>query len=120
MMRDSKSDIGIWVQQLREDPDSILRIGEVQINLDLFTTKRLLALYDSDGKTRVTANGLGREMKRAGFRQAFDGKVIRVGSKSVDRYYVVRNTEKWLRAGLKEIQVHLEVKPEPTDKQKKY
>ena len=120
MMRDSKSDIGIWVQQLREDPDSILRIGEVQINLDLFTTKRLLALYDSEGKGRVTANGLGREMKRAGFRQVFDGKVIRVGSKNVDRYYAVRNTEKWLKASLKEIQAHLNAGAAPAEKLKKY
>jgi hypothetical protein len=117
MMRDSKSDLGTWVHQLKEDPASVLRIGSVTIGHDLFTTTRLLALYDPEGKHKATANGLGRELKRAGFRQVDSGKLVytQVGGQ---RYYAVRNAAKWLAAKAKDIQVHLNAGIEP--KEKKY
>lgn len=102
MTRDTKSDIASWVERLREDPDGALRLGGAVVSRPVLTTQELLRIYDPDGKTRVTANGLGREMKRAGFRQVNGGKVVWT-PQGPQRLYAVRDIEVWLRASPKAI-----------------
>lgn len=97
MTADTRSDLSDWVFKLRSDPDSILRLGEAPVPGDLFTTKELLQLYDPSESRRVTANGLGRELRRAGVPRANRGLPVR-GPEGVDRYYILRNVEKWLNA----------------------
>ena len=72
MIRDSKSDLGSWVLMLKEDPERALApLGpEASKGCELFTASQLLHCYDPEKRTRVTAGGLGKEMKRSGFRQA--------------------------------------------------
>jgi hypothetical protein len=106
MISDAKSDVAAWVSRLAEDPDSVLRLGEVKLERDLFTNAQLLALYDPESKGRVTANGLGRELKRAGIRQALDGLVVAAAS-GAGRYYAVRNAGHWLKADHAEVAAHL-------------
>lgn len=120
MIEDVRSDLGEWVRALRDSPDTALRVGDMKVPGDLFTSKQLLALYDPLNKTGTTANGLSREMKRAGFRYFNDGAPIHAGGVQ-GRYYVVRNKKLWDSAKLAQAAQHLEallrpVTPPPTKK----
>lgn len=95
MLAAGQSDLASWVRQLLHAPEDVLRVGEVAIEKDLLTNKELLLLYDPEGRTRVTANGLGRELSRAGVRQVYDGRPLRGPDGQQARYYAIRNAEKW-------------------------
>jgi len=95
MIADTKSDLGSWVSRLRIEPDSILRVGEITATGDLFTAADLLSFYDPLGAKRVTANGLGRELRRAAVPRANRGAPIKT-SRGSERYYIIRNIEKWI------------------------
>ena len=71
-----RSDLADWVSRLKESPDSVLRFGldKKPIPYCLWTSADLLAIYDPDGRTRVTPNGMTREMRRAGFREVCEGR----------------------------------------------
>jgi len=97
MISNVQSDLAAWVRTLIANPDSVLKLGEIALNKDLFTNKELLDLYDPIGKTGTTANGLGRELSRAGIRQVLGGKPVKVSDGSQSRYYIVRNQEKWIK-----------------------
>lgn len=98
MITEVKSDLGAWVERLKADPDSVLRVGKAVVAGDLFTTGELLRLYDPlNSGWKVTANGLGRELRRARFLLYRDGVSLRT-DKGVGRYFIVRNETKWLRA----------------------
>lgn len=96
MINTGRSDLASWVRQLLAVPDSVLKVGGIPLDKDLFTSKELLELYDPLGKTGTTANGLARELSRAGFRQVQDGRPIRLSDGSQARYYAVRHMEHWL------------------------
>lgn len=110
MTLDVKSDLGAWAARLAEDPAAVLKLGDVAMGLDLYTNQELLRCYDPLGRTKVTANGLGRELKKAGFRQALDGRPIRANG-AQDRYYVVRHAELWATASHDDLATHLEGRP---------
>ena len=112
MIADVKSDLGSWVERLRVDPDALLRVGDVKLSADLYTNAELLALYDPTGKTGTTANGLGRELKRSGFRQARNGSVVNLPS-GAQRLYIVRNLERWINETPAAIVKHLKHAHEP-------
>ena len=84
MIADGRSDVGNWCAMLRENPDEVLRDNSEgvlpgqskPILRKLWTSRELYALFDPSGKGRVTQNGLGRELKRAGFRKALGGSPI--------------------------------------------
>lgn len=97
MTADTRSDIGEWVHKLQHEPDSVLRVGELIAPGDLFTTSELLAFYDPLGLKRLTPNGLGRELRRNAVARAHGGRPIR-GPIGTDRYYIIRNLDKWLNA----------------------
>jgi hypothetical protein len=105
MIADTKSDLGTWVARLKLAPDGLLKLGDAPLQGDLFTTGELLQLYDKDGKTRVTANGLGRELKRAGFRYANGGSVVATVN-GPQRLYIVRGRDKWHTAKPKQVAAH--------------
>ena len=106
MIDDTKSDLGAWVARLRRDPETILRVGEIKAPGDMFTNRQLLAFYDPHGKTNTTANGLGRELRRSGIQQALHGKPVR-WAEGQDRFYILRNFDKWVDADQKELAQHL-------------
>ena len=107
MIADTQSDVGTWVRQLLATPDAFLRVGEVKLTKDLYTNKELLRLYDPEQRGRLTANGLGRELKRAGARQVLGGAPVKGPDGSLDRYYAVRNVDHWLAAELAAVREHL-------------
>lgn len=116
MIADGQSDLGAWVRQLIATPDHCLRLGEIIVKHDLFTSKDLLQFYDPSSRTGTTANGLGRELRRAGVHQVCHGKPVRLNDGSQGRYYIVRNVEKWLSASPSDVAKHLAV----TEKTSKY
>jgi hypothetical protein len=109
MIVDSKSDLGAWVLGLKEDAAALLRpLGErAAQEACLLTNEQLRRAYDPEHATQVTANGVGRELKRAGFRQVNDGQPVRL-SGGLSRLYVVRGAEKWAGAPPKEVVQHWE------------
>jgi hypothetical protein len=119
MIINSKSDLAKWVWQLRADPRSVLRLGAVELERDLYSAQDLLELYDPERRRGVTAQGIGRELQRAsvrvlggGFTQTSDGP---------KQLFAVRNAEKWASASAKAVAAHYAgstVKEEP--KRKKF
>ncbi len=98
VMRDtSQSDLGGWVRQLRDAPETILRVGTSALEGDLFTSQELLALYDPERKGRVSGNGLGRELSRAGFVYGARGQPMRT-QHGYGRLYAIKNGAMWAAA----------------------
>lgn len=108
MITTVQSDLASWVRSVLATPDYYLRLGNVVVEKDLFTSKELLAFYDPEKRTGTTANGLGRELARAGVRQVTQGRPIRLSDGSQSRYYSIRNSEKWEAATYNQVVDHLE------------
>lgn len=106
MIDDARSDLGSWVAALRRDPDAVLKLNDQPLTSDLWTNAQLLALYDPERRTRVTANGLGRELRRAGIPR-FSG-TVKTDVLGTQRIYIVRHADRWTRAQPKAIAAHLE------------
>lgn len=120
MIGDVQSDLGGWVRTLLADPDQALRLGDQAITKDLLTNQELLALYDPTSKTGTTANGLGRELRRAGAVMVLGGKPIKIDGQAQARYYAVRNGAQWEKADVKQVIEHLTVAAAPVVKKKKF
>ena len=122
MITNMQSDLAGWVRQLVNNPDHSLRLGEIVLTKDLFTSKELLQLYDPFGKTGTTANGLGRELARAGVRQILQGRPLRLYDGSQARYFAARNPDFWLTAQPHQVTKHLEtwLKTQDLTKPQKY
>ena len=108
MIATGQSDLASWVRQLSSAPDSVLRVGHVLLDKDLFNAKELLGLYDPTGHTGTTANGLGRELARAGFRQVASGAPVRTSNGEQARYFAIRSPEYWLKQSTAKIIAHLD------------
>lgn len=98
MMEASLSDLGAWVRKLRDYPDVVLKLGDAPLDGDLWTNEELLYLYDPEKRKNVTANGLGRELTRAGIPQAAGGRSIRLINGMQTRLYALRNSAQWATA----------------------
>lgn len=110
----TKSDLGTWVKELKNNPDRALKLPG-----DLFTAKELLLMYDPMGAGKVTANGLARELKRGGFRAPGNGNMV-VSALGNLRLYCIRNPDFWKKKKPKEIADHYEAnrRMEPVQKSK--
>lgn len=104
MVVHGRSDIGMWVADLRENPDAHLMMGQMRHQRDLFTAKDILAMYQQnhDPAGKVTINGMARALASAGFIQAYRGSPISTPH-GQSRYFIIRNTEKWKKAAQKEL-----------------
>lgn len=107
MIEDGLSDVGSWVRRLRHEPDMVLKLGEVSLTGDLWAATELLRLYDPEAKSRVTAGGLAKEMKRAGIKQAYDGMQVKT-SVGQQRLFMIRNADKWKKASGAALAEHYE------------
>lgn len=103
MIDDARSDLGAWVARLHRDPAQALRLDGVALDGDLWTNEQLRQLYDPERRTRVTANGLGRELTRAGISRL---GVIRTKRFGLVRVYVLRGAAKWQEASAAEATRH--------------
>lgn len=97
MIDTGRSDLGSWVARLREDPDRVLRLGNKELKYTLFTSEELRMIYDPGHETRVTANGLARELRRAGFSKVYDGMGVLTATNGQQRLWAVRDVERLLK-----------------------
>jgi len=100
----SKSELGTWVAQLRDHPDSVIA---GRMRGDLFTAEELHMLFDPTGTKRASPNALARELKRSGFSRIArsGGAGVRVNGRQL-RLYVVRNADFWFKASLEKLAEH--------------
>ncbi len=89
MIDSGRSDLGTWVAQLREAPASVLQLNGMKIKRTLWTTSELHALYDPEKRSKVTSNGMGRELKRAGIARAYDGMPVPTTSAGPQRLWII-------------------------------
>lgn len=109
MSMHGKSDIAVWCQELKEDPDGMLRLGQMRYTRDLFMSAELLAIYQAehDAAGKVTKNGMARALAAAGFKQAYAGKPLIANGKQ-GRYFIIRHQSKWLGCkNAKELAKHI-------------
>lgn len=100
-----RSDLASWVAMLREDPDSILRVGEQVLDYSLWTATDLLRLYDPEGKTRTGSQGMGRVLAASGVVRLLNGNPVKTSAGS-QRLWALRNADKMLRLGYTELAQH--------------
>lgn len=96
----ARSDLSSWVSYFKANMDQELQKLAEHLNvkidkLDILPNIHLKWLYDPHDATRVTANGLGRELSRFGFKTVgpIDSK-----AHGKRRFYVVKNYHKWAKA----------------------
>jgi hypothetical protein len=107
MTEGARASHAAWCHELRDTPDFYLRRGRMVLEADLYSADELLALFkDKEPFTQVKTNTLGSALKAAGFSQL---PLMRWGSpERRDRFFIVRNEEKWSKAPLAQIRKHLE------------
>jgi hypothetical protein len=112
-----KSDLDLWCQHLRDTPELLLT-GKAS---DLYTSRELLRVYDPHGNHKVTPNGMGKALSRAKFVQVLGANPV-LWEGGNERFYIVRNKEKWLRSNHAQVRAHIQKtkpKPEPMPRQYK-
>lgn len=105
MFEDSLGDLAGWVRALLRDPDQRLAMSGKRMTRDIYSSTELLRLYDPGHMTRVTSNGMTRELRRAGVPLACNGVYIPLNT-GRDRMYILRNKQKWLTANLQQVTQH--------------
>lgn len=104
-----KTDTGLWVMRLQEDPKTALRaLGQKQAEgCDLYTPEQLYHAFDPQdrGRGRSSIASLGRHLVSAGFRQVNGGIPVYTAT-GLHRLYAVRNAAKWEQVPRKEIRDH--------------
>ena len=99
MINDNKSDLAAWVLRLRTEPTALLAECGMPKGVQLLTASQLLAMYDPTGNKKVTANGLGRELKRSRLaRLPVMSIVSHTGVRTSAVVYAIDDTERWLTA----------------------
>lgn len=83
-----RSDLDDWCANIADN---------VPTHKDVYTASELLAMFDSDGRSGVKLNTMGRALKIAGVWQPSKGLPFKYNGRS-HRVYVVRNLEKWTKA----------------------
>ena len=103
-----QSDLGDWSRRLLASPDSMLVVGEVKLPGDLFSARELLPLYNPMGTKNISAQGILRELLKAGAVLVDGGRAVTYSRRDApDRYFALRNAEKWARAPRARIEAEL-------------
>lgn len=102
MIEDTRSDLSMWVNGIKDDPEHTLAVAGKPVTRALWTAAELHTLYDPQGTGRVTVNGIARELKRAGFRKVANGQGVRTADGQV-KLYALRDMERLLKLDTKKI-----------------
>lgn len=118
MIMSGKSDIQMWLAELRENPDGKLRLGQLHHQRDLFTSAELLSMYEHEHERqigKVTVNGMSRALATAGFKHVSDSPLNSSDGRQ-GRYYAVRNIDKWGKVKDRKLLVkHIALQPVKRD-----
>lgn len=90
MVDAGKSDVGRWVAKLKQEPEQVLKMGDIVIKHTLFTADELWALYDPDKRGKVTIGGMSKELKRSGLPQANNGMVVKTLTRGNLKLWIIR------------------------------
>lgn len=96
MIVSNRSELAAFVASLKEDPDTVLQMGGKPLQRDLWAAAELLQLYDPERRTKVTINGLSRELHRQGFDKLLNGDTVRTCIGKV-ALYAIRSGSKYAR-----------------------
>lgn len=120
MIDDGLSDLGRWVRKLKTDPNLVLKVGDAVLAGDLWSSSELLRLYDPEGRGKATAGGLGKEMRRAGFKLAYAGMPVRTAT-GQHRLFAVRKEDEWLAIkDAKHLVAHHDTTRQPIVRERKF
>ena len=108
MILASKSDLSAWIREVFDHPDEHLVVGGVRMQSDLVSAKQLLQLFDPEQRTRVTKNGMSRELKRSGAVFVNGSKPVATKTDGHQRLVAVRNFSRWKKAGHAELVEHFD------------
>lgn len=99
MVDHGQSDLAAWVSNFtRNSDEELLRLAKLLLLKEppqLVMSRHMLMLYDPENNKRVTANGLGRELTRAGVCTCGPHVTKALGTQ---RFYITGNYEFWSRA----------------------
>lgn len=106
MIESVRSDLDMWIEELFACPEAKLRVGEIALARDLFTTRELLSFYEQETRARPPTmtsmvNALG-----ARFKLVNDGKQVKVDGYP-QRFWAIRNPDKWLGAAPSALAEHV-------------
>lgn len=90
MIEMNRSDVEAWLLAFAADPESVTKATRAS---DLWTSAQLRALYDPDDRRRLTDAGMGRAMRRVGFRRL---GIARTATAGVVSLWAVRNADGWI------------------------
>jgi Domain of unknown function (DUF3854)/Family of unknown function (DUF5906) len=109
MIGHSKTDMGLWVQLLADDPTQALKaLGQAPSQgCDLFTVEQLFRAFDPENRKtgRASVIGLGKTLEAAGFR-GVNGAAPMGTASGIKRLRAVRNSINWEQAGRGDIREH--------------
>ncbi len=107
MIEAGRSSHSNWCYKLRATPDFYLRRMNTPETSDLYTSQELLNFFkQEDTFSNLKATGLAIELRIAGFKRLDQ---IRWGNpERQDRFFIIRNEEKWLKATPAQVRKHLE------------
>lgn len=91
MIATTHTDVEAWCSSLSNEPSPMLRMDQVPLQCDLYTSTELMVLFSRQtGVAYCTPQAMGLALKGAGFER----RVVGVGGESKG-LYVVRNSSKW-------------------------
>lgn len=100
MIQAGMSDLQLFTQNLKNNPDAILQYGGVSINRDLFTTEDLYYIFDPKENYRFDLESkrrLSNALRKAGFKKERATK--KSGDMKFDKeLWMIRNKVTWIKA----------------------
>ena len=95
----TKSELGSWIFDILENG---LYFGELKLESELYTPSQLVDIYNRKATRQLSANAVGRELRRQGIAQLpplnIKGKMYRL--------YAIANVDSWMRKKNKAIAAH--------------
>jgi len=110
MIEAGRSSHANWCHRLKATPDYFLRHGNAPLTSDLYTSQEMLNLFKKeDAFTTLKATGMAQTLRSAGFERI---QQLRWHPKNEperqDRFFIIRNAEKWAKATPLQIRKHVE------------
>ena len=99
MALSGKGELAVWVHELKNNPNELLRMGQLHFTRDLFTSKELVDMYKAEHPdAKITAVGMGRALGNAGIPQVDGGNPLKGPDGKQGRYFAVRNINAWRKS----------------------
>lgn len=112
MINAGKGELGGWIAELLAHPSQVLVTGKMRATRDLFTAGELLSYYQSRyPNSKVTSIGIGKALSSAGVPQADGGRSLRGPDGTMNRYYIIRNVERWRKSTRVKLEANLKSPP---------